>query len=244
MKPKLRSFEIIDLALYHKKSKTLIIADIHMGYEEALNKQGILIPRDQHIRTLKRLQKILKRIKSIDTIIINGDLKHEFGTISETEWRHTLRVIELLSKNCNKIILIKGNHDTILGPIAKKRKLEFKDYHMIDSIYICHGHIIPKDKDFKLAKTIIIGHEHPAVSLSDGTRVETYKCFLKGKYKQKILIVLPSFNLVQEGTNILNESLLSPFLKQDLKNFNVYIVSEKVFDFGKLSNIKNKLDRS
>ncbi|MBW3003266.1 metallophosphoesterase [Candidatus Woesearchaeota archaeon] len=234
---KLKDLEIIDLALYHKKSKTLIVADIHMGYEEALNKQGILIPRHQHIETLKRLEQILKKPISIQTIIINGDLKHEFGTISETEWRHTLRILDLLSKYCKKIILIKGNHDTILGPIAKKRNLEIKDYYIIDSYYICHGHIIPDNSDFKKSKTIIIAHDHPAVSLKYGPRIETYKCFLVGKYKRKTLIVMPSFNLVAEGTNVLNEELLSPFLHQDLKNFNVYIVSEKIFDFGKLKNL-------
>lgn len=243
-----RNLNITDLALYHKKSKTLIIADIHMGYEESLNKQGILIPRHQHISTLKHLEKILNTItqksnQTIETIIINGDLKHEFGTISETEWRHTLRTLDLLSKYCKKIILIKGNHDTILGPIADKRNLEVKDYHTIDEgkFYICHGHIMPKNEHFKAAKTIIIGHEHPAISLKHGARVETYKCFLVGKYKKQTLIVMPSFNLVTEGTNIINEQLLSPFLKQNLNNFDVYIVQDKVYDFGKIKRLNNKI---
>jgi len=89
----------------------------------------------------------------------------------------------------------------------------------------------------KKIKTIIIGHEHPAVSLKEGSRTETFKCFLKGKFKGKELIVQPSFNLVTEGTDILKESLLSPFLKQNLKNFNVYIVADKVYDFGKVSSL-------
>ena len=48
---------------------------------------------------------------------------------------------------------------------------------------------------------------------------------------------MPSFNLVIEGTNILKEKLLSPFLKQDLKNFHVFIVEDKIYDFGKLKDI-------
>ncbi|MEA3430118.1 MAG: metallophosphoesterase [Nanoarchaeota archaeon] len=233
----LKGFEIVDLSLYHKESKTLIISDIHMGYEEALNRQGILIPRHQYVSTFKRLELILNKVEGLETIIINGDLKHEFGKISETEWRHTLKILDLLSKHCKNIILIKGNHDTILDPIAKKRNLEFKEFHTINDIYICHGHVIPNNSEFKIAKIIIIGHEHPAISLVDNARVETFKCFLLGKYKKQSLIVLPSFNLVTEGTNILNEDLLSPFLKQNLNNFNVYIVSDKVYDFGKVKNL-------
>jgi len=75
------NIKIIDLCLLI--DKTLIISDIHIGYEEELNKKGILIPRLSFIEIGKRLEKIMKEVKGkIDTIIINGDIKHEFGTIS------------------------------------------------------------------------------------------------------------------------------------------------------------------
>ncbi|MFC1728540.1 metallophosphoesterase [Nanoarchaeota archaeon] len=212
---------------------TLIISDLHIGIEEALTKQGILIPKFHFKDTIKQLEKDLKKVK---TIIINGDLKHEFGRISDQEWRETLKVLDLLSKYCEKIILIKGNHDNILGPIAKKRKLEIVDYYKIDDIYICHGNSIPKD--LKGVKTIIISHEHPAIRLREKTKVEKFKCFLKGKYKGKNLIVQPSFNPIIEGTDVLKGKMLSPFLKQSLNNFNVWIVADKVYDFGKLKNLK------
>ena len=41
------NIEIIDLGLYLVKEKTLILSDLHIGIEESLNKQGILIPRFQ-----------------------------------------------------------------------------------------------------------------------------------------------------------------------------------------------------
>jgi len=232
-----KNIEAIDLALYIKKENTLIIADTHIGYEEALNKKGVFIPRFQFKEIVQRLEKILSKVKDLDKIIINGDIKHEFGTISDQEWRHTLQLLDFLAKHCNEIILIKGNHDKIIGPIANKRKVKVIDSYAIDDILILHGN---KVQDIKNYKTIIIGHEHPAISLRDGPRIEKYKCYLKGKYKRKNLIVQPSFNLVTEGTNISKEKVLSPFLKQDLKNFNVYIVAEdKILDFGKLKEIKN-----
>ena len=89
----------------------------------------------------------------------------------------------------------------------------------------------------KEVSAIIIGHEHPAVSLKDGPRVEQFKCYLKGKYKGKNLIVQPSFNTMVEGTNILRDKILSPFLKQNLGNFNVFVVEDKVYEFGKMKNL-------
>ena len=62
-------------------------------------------------------------------------------------------------------------------------------------------------------------------------RFEKFKCFLKGKYKNKLLIVQPSFNLLTIGTDILKQRLQSPFLK-DIKDFEVFIVEDKIYDFG------------
>ena len=232
-----KGIEIMDLCLYFKKEKALVLADIHMGYEEALNKQGILVPRFQYAETIKRLEKLLKGF-GVKKIIINGDLKHEFGKISETEWRHTLRLLDFLFEHCRKIILLKGNHDTILGPIAKKRGLEVKRNYVIGKTMILHGDKIPKGEKFDSMKRLVIGHEHPAISLHKDGRLEKFKCFLKGKWKKKELIVMPSFNLVTEGTDVLKEKLLSPFLKKDLDAFQVFIVSEGVYGFGTVKDIK------
>lgn len=227
------NLEIVDLAL--KIDNTLIISDIHMGYEETLNKQGYLLPVTQYNNTIKRLEKILERTGKIKTIIINGDLKHEFGKISETEWRNTLNLLDFLLENCEKIVLIKGNHDKILEPIAKKRNIEVVDSYKLGNTLILHGDVIPKEIK---EDVIIIGHEHPAVGLQENARIETYKCFLKGEWEGKTLIVMPSFNLVTEGSDILREDKLSPFLRQDLAKFEVFVIGEKVLNFGKVEDLK------
>ena len=234
----LPNIEIVDLALYF--NSTLVIADVHIGYEEALNRQGILVPRLQFDEMAKRIYNIFNILKdkTIKTIIINGDLKHEFGTISEQEWRNTLKFLDLLAKHCNEIILIKGNHDTVLGTIARKRNVKVLENHIINKIIITHGNKIPDKDALKDVSTIIIGHEHPAVSIKGGPRVERFKCFLKGRYKGRNLIVQPSFNTLVEGTDILRDKHLSPFLKQNLDNFEVFVVEDKVYNFGKLRNLK------
>lgn len=273
--------EFVDLAIY--TNKTLIVTDFHIGYEEALNKQGLMVPRFQFDEIMKRLESIFKKLKGhkIEKIVINGDLKHEFGTISDQEWRHTLKLLDYFSKHCKEIILIKGNHDAILGPIAKKRNVKVLDYYLINSIkkktikndsiknkksiiktqkninnkiinnkslkkiknnvnnkiLVLHGDSIPKKELLKGISTIIIGHEHPAVSIKEGPRTELFKAFLIGKWKKYNLIAQPSFNLVTEGTDVLKEEVLSPFLKGNLRNFNVIIVADKLYEFGKLRDL-------
>ena len=260
----LPNIEIINLALYF--DSVLVIADVHIGYEEVLNKQGVLLPRLQFEDMVKRMEGIFNELKGrkIERIVVNGDLKHEFGTISEQEWRNTLKFMDLLAKHCNEIILIKGNHDNILGPIARKRNVKILENYIIkpltendnnrkttiikkilkkhakNRILITHGDKLPRKEVLADVSTIIIGHEHPAISLKEGPRVESYKCFLKGKYNGKKLIVQPSFNTIIEGTDVLRAETLSPFLKQNLDGFEVYVVEDKVYGFGKLREFRKK----
>jgi len=232
------NIEIIDLALYLVKEKTLVISDLHIGIEESLNKQGVLIPRSQFNDLLNKLKLILNKVE-IKKIVFNGDLKHEFGEISKQEWNNILSLLDFLQDK--EIIIIKGNHDPILKPIANKRNLKLVDKYDIDDITILHGDKILEN----LNKTIIIGHEHPAISLKKGIRQEKYSCFLKGKYKNKELIVMPSFNLLTHGTNVLKENLLSPFL-DNIENFEVFVLEpeedlnnlSKTLYFGKINDIR------
>lgn len=232
----INNIEIVDLALYLHDTRTLIISDTQLGYEENLNQRGILLPTMQYPQLVERLSKIFAKIKP-KTVIINGDIKHDFGAINKTEWRNVLKLIDFLKSKVTQIILVKGNHDTMLEPIAKKREIKVVDYFLTSDIYVCHGHQIPDDNEFSKSKTIIIGHEHPAITLKDSGRSEKYKCFLKGKFKKKMLIVQPSLNLITQGTDVLSEKLLSPFLRDDIKNFDVYVVSDEILHFGKIKTL-------
>ena len=233
-----KNLEIIDLCLYLTKQKTLVLGDTHLGYEEALNKGGLLVPRLQFKDTITHLEKIFKQVKP-KTIVINGDIKHEFGKISDQEWRDTLKFIDYLASHCKELILVKGNHDTILGPIAKKRNIKIAEHFIADDYLVIHGDKKINKDLLKKIKTIIIGHEHPAVSLKEEARKETFKCFLVGKYKRKNLVIMPSFNLVTEGHDIMKQNVLSPIVEEcNLSNFRVYIVSDKVYDFGTVRKLQ------
>ena len=227
---------IVDLGLVIKKEQCLVLADFHIGYEEALNKQGVLVPRFSFQDITSRLRALLKH--SYNTIIINGDLKHEFGEISNQEWRETQQLLDLLKSKTKNLVLIKGNHDTILEPIAKRKDILIKDYIVLGGVYIAHGHKLPRDVEFHRANTVVIAHEHPAVSIRDGLRSELFKCFLVGSYAQKRLIVMPSFNPLTPGSDVRKQKLLSPFLAQDIGEFEVYVVEDRVYYFGRLKHLE------
>jgi uncharacterized protein len=225
----------IETSLYLKKTKTIVIADTHFGFEESLKNQGILLPKRQYNLMIEQLKRIISKTKA-EKIILNGDIKHEFGKITKQEWNEINIFLEFCRQNFKETIIIKGNHDAILKNIIKKKNInEIKEYKS-DGILITHGDNIPK----KTEKTIIIGHEHPAIILENGSKKEKYKCFIKGKTKNKTIIAQPSFNPIIEGTNIIKKEKFSPLLPKNLENFEVFIYDEfgkKTLYFGKLKDI-------
>ena len=60
----------VDLCTYLPKIKTLIIADLHLGYEESMHKKGVLVPRTQFKLMLKRLDWILGKVE-VKRVILN-----------------------------------------------------------------------------------------------------------------------------------------------------------------------------
>ena len=70
---------------------------------------------------------------------------------------------------------------------------------------------------------------------------EKYKCFLVGKWKNKEIIILPSFFPLIEGSDVSIENTnLDEKFNFNLKNFEVYIPvpdSFEVLDFGKLGGV-------
>ena len=224
--------EIVHTALWLTKEKILVINDLHIGYEESLHRKGILVPKFQLQEIIKEMKQILSKVKP-NKIIINGDLKHEFGTVLRQEWSEVLQFLDFCLQHCKEVIIIKGNHDPIIKPLAEKRGIKVVKEYQVEDIIIVHGDQLIETK----TKRIIIGHEHPAITIREKSKWEKYKCFLKGKWKGKELIAVPSFNPLLEGTDVLKEELLSPFL-ENVKNFDVYVVSKgDVFAFGKVKDV-------
>lgn len=226
-------------------NKILVLGDFHIGYEEYLFEKLIPI-RIQSGEILKKLDKIFSLLKKegikIKELVILGDLKHEFGEISYSEWRETLQLLDYLLKKTKKIILIKGNHDNILGPIAQKREVKLKDYFISGEICFMHGNKMLKE--CKDSKILILGHLHPSITLYDDYKKEKFKCFLKGKWGGKKVIIVPSFVPLIFGYDLNNitKNKKDFFIinNKNLGKFEVIVYDDKEdkkYNFGKLKGL-------
>lgn len=230
---KIYGAEIINKAL--KIEDTLVISDLHFGYETSLNNQGLMIPQHQFDKLVNSLEVIQEKANTTK-IILNGDIKHNFGSISKQEWKEVLSFIDYLSDIYVDIKVIKGNHDNFTQYILNKRDLILEDEIILGNYLITHGHIIPEVIPEQI-ETIIIGHEHPCIGIRNQERVEKVKSFLKGKWRDYNLIVTPSFTPISHGSDVLHEKTISPFI-EDIMEFEVYAVEEdEVFPFGFIKDI-------
>jgi hypothetical protein len=236
-----KGIKTIGLCLWFEKSRTLACADFHLGYEGMLNAQGIFMPRYNFNQIKERLEGIIKACGKPENIIVCGDFKQEFGGISKQEWKEALEMLDFLLANCTKLVLIKGNHDNIIAPIAEKKGVAVNECYFLESekTLFVHGHKKPNENDLFGAKIIVMGHEHPSITLRDDLKRETYKCFLKGKYEKRELIVLPSMLTVGSGTDLTMENHMSPLI-ENIEDFEVYAVEDKTYYLGKLKDLERK----
>jgi len=242
----IKGIEAIGKALWLKKEKILVIADLHLGYEQQLNEKGVLVLRKQFQEIKKELEELIKEVlgksKKIKKIVILGDLKHAFGQISSQEWRETSEVIDLLNKNCEELIVIKGNHDAMLEPILNRKNIKLRGYFIEKEVCFFHGDKIWMNCYDKKIKIWIIGHKHPAITIREGHKKETYKCFLSGNYDNKKVIILPSFFPLIEGADVFIYDTHFAFDLNE-KDFGVFIVGKdnsgknKIYRFGKVKDI-------
>ncbi len=222
-----------------KKEKVLVAGDIHLGFGGG-KIGGIDIDKQLFDSVIVDFEKIFKKIGRADKIMLLGDLKHGFSGLGEGERYGLVNLFDYLDKKCGKIIAIKGNHDNYLMNITKRRGIRVCDFYIWNNYAFVHG-----DRDFPIlykneVKVWVMGHLHPIISLKDGAKQENYKCFLEGGYRNKKIIILPSFIDVGGGFDIRNANIENNLAWNfHLDRFIIKIVGEddKVLDFGKLGNL-------
>jgi putative SbcD/Mre11-related phosphoesterase len=193
----------------------------------------------------EELERLFAKLE-IKKVILAGDIKHEFGTISREEWFDVQELVATIRKHSAEVEAVGGNHDVLVKPILERLGIVLQKALVVtngvNKILITHGDATLEQLDEKGqlpqlegVTTLIIGHEHPAMRITDGLRNETVKCFLVGKHhykKQLNLIVMPSWNPLAFGTDIIRERPLGPLLN-GFTDFSAFaIVERKVLAFG------------
>jgi uncharacterized protein len=232
---------LYDHFVFLTNHKVLILGDLHFGYEEALHQQGVLIPKTNFRLLTEKVTRALDVFKP-RSIILNGDVLHEFGSIPRGVWGNVEHFLRFLLTYGN-VIIVRGNHDTMIMPIAEQLGIAVcREYCSADKkILVTHGDIFHTSARHKKTEMIIVGHEHPAVSLHDGVRTETYKCFLVGHLEKSLLIVMPSFNFLNGGIDFSLEGPIGPYLKKVVMGrMKVFVIEDEIYAFGTLSKLQKQ----
>ena len=202
------------------KTKTLLIADPHLGWEVQLQEKGIHIP-SQTIKILDKLIAIITEYKP-DRLVVLGDVKytvisHEFG-----EWHDIPDFFEKLKSQIGRIAVVRGNHDANLEPLLPET-VEFLPATgaTVSDVGVFHGHKWPSPALLG-CKTLVMGHLHPVVVFRDPTGCKiTRQIWIKAKCDTEALarILLQKSKLKIEGS-------VTETLK---KHYNIKPKTEEIF---------------
>jgi len=169
-------------ALWLPEHRTLIAADLHLGYGFAQRRRGELGPVVEG-GVAGRLAAAVAEFAPARVVLL-GDLYHA-ARPSAAEQR---MIDAALSAITGELVIVQGNHDRAMlrdlrrAPVAEWRA---------PGIVAVHGDRIPVTDDY-----LIVGHFHPVVKLEDAAGVvRRYPVFVIGDRA----CVLPAFSPFSAG---------------------------------------------
>ena len=154
--------------LIEGEERTLVIADLHLGFEQEFLAKGIGIP-SQTKKVLSKVKAILSKHKP-SRLIFLGDVKHEVAQIPIYEWRELPEFFEELL-GLTRVEVVPGNHDGNLEALLPRGVVLHRvEGIMVEgkkrTVYLTHGHAWPSAEALK-ASFLVMAHQHPTVELKD-----------------------------------------------------------------------------
>ncbi len=183
------------------KTKTLVIADPHLGWEMALQAKGIHVPSQTH-RLLKKLVALLSKYQP-DALLLLGDVKYTVVKAEAGEWRDIPEFFTELKRYVSDIAIVRGNHDANLEPLLPENiTLLPASGTVVGGVGFFHGHKWPSPALLK-CKTLVMGHLHPVVVFHDpaGFKI-TRQVWVKAQCNAEALaeVLLQKSGVKIEGT--------------------------------------------
>jgi putative SbcD/Mre11-related phosphoesterase len=166
----------------HMPTATAVVADLHLGYQEARKRCGDALPLADMGTILAPLQRAFRRCR-VKHLIVAGDL---FERAFDLELWRELRE-RLAAAGVDKIALVPGNHDRGLDAAPPELTL-LRDGHALGAWHVVHG-----DGDLPPAHAVL-GHFHPCVRYQ-GRKVP---CYLASSR----LLALPAYSKDAAGVNV------------------------------------------
>ena len=170
-------------AAFLPASKSLIVADLHLGKAATFRQRGLAVPEGSNASDLCRLRSIvdLKRPKQL---VIAGDLFHSADGLSSS-------IVELFQEWLCKlklpVILTEGNHDRRSLFAHYRFPIDVSPLLKIDGLTITHD-----PNDLWVGEYGMAGHLHPGIRIKEAPR-QSIKIagFLVRRSKH---LILPAFS--------------------------------------------------
>ncbi len=184
-----------------EKTRTLLIADPHIGWEMELQEKGIHVP-SQTAKILNKLTAVITEYKP-DRLVIVGDVKYTVVSSELGEWQDIPDFFKKLQTHVGDIAIVRGNHDANLEPLLPESiQLLPATGTVVGDVGVFHGHKWPSPALLG-CKTLVMGHLHPVVVFRDPagfklTRQVWMRATLGGEALAKIL--LQKYRVKIEGT--------------------------------------------
>lgn len=169
-------------AVFWRKEKILLLADLHLGKINHFRRSGIAVPSKANDKNIEILIDIIWKTKP-ERVICLGDLFHSHYN---PEWEVFGELIKHFAHISFELVM--GNHD-IMSEIQYNRKgiKVYDDLKIGNFIFTHHSlEVVPKNQ-YNLS-----GHIHPGVLLQGkGKQALTLPCFYFGLHQG----VLPAFGM-------------------------------------------------
>jgi hypothetical protein len=222
-----------DRCLILDEGPTAVIGDLHLGYERALEQEGMYVPRTNTDSIRDAINDILFRYEPARVVLL-GDVKHDFRRSGFEEKREVRSIITMLAEAA-EVLVIRGNHDNYLQNIISDLGILAVDSVDIMGYRLEHGHV---DSG---VRPVIIGHEHPSVripgSVGGGLKIQ---CFVHAR--EDGVIVLPPFSPYSSGNDLVvdEKCVMAPALRSaDFANADIYGITDMgIMELGKLSGLE------
>ena len=184
------------------KNRSLVITDLHIGFESSLFGNNIFVGKNTTIQdTINCIEEILEKTKA-NSLILLGDVKSSIKSIAKNEWSEVPLFFKKMTEKV-ETILVPGNHDANIQKLVPDEvTLVSSTGVVIENILLTHGHTMPSE-NFSNVDKIIMGHVHPVFfqdeSVINGKRVwisikaNKQQIFSSASGEIEITIV-PSFN--------------------------------------------------
>ena len=167
---------------------TLVVADVHVGYELAAQRRGGYLPPVQRGAVVGARLATIAREFSVRRLVIAGDLRHSTHDVDDFERAELAAFAAALPAEVTLDVLA-GNHDRGGSIVGRSVPVPMR----LGDVDIRH-----EPPTVRPARWTLCGHLHPRVTVRDETGASArYPCALVGES----VVVLPAFSEWAGGTS-------------------------------------------